>query len=115
MTAPSGDDRPPLAVAMEWVAVITTVVAEMVLPGIAGAWLDARWGTGFIGLAGFALGMAIGIRHLVSLSNSRTQTTKRAGQESQPRTDSRAQPDCQPQTEDKRPQDSPSHADEQKT
>src|SRR5579872_6302529 len=109
MTAPPGDDRPPLAAAMEWIGVITTVVAEMVLPGIAGAWLDARWGTGFIGLAGFALGLTIGIRHLVSVSNSRSQTSKRAGPDSQSqtdsqsRTDSRPQTDTQTQTEDKRP------------
>jgi hypothetical protein len=56
---------------MEWVSQITTVVAEMVLPGLAGQWLDRRWGTKFIGLTGFGLGLTVGIWHLLAMTRSR--------------------------------------------
>jgi len=56
---------------MEWVSQITTVVAEMVLPGLAGQWLDQRWGTEFIGLLGFALGLTVGIWHLLAMTRAR--------------------------------------------
>ena len=71
MKAPSGERRPPLAVAMEWVSQITTVVAEMVLPGIAGQWLDHRWGTKVIGPIGFGLGLTVGIWHLLAMTRPR--------------------------------------------
>jgi len=69
----TGDPRPPLAVAMEWVSQITTVVAEMVLPGLAGQWLDDRWGTGFLALVGFALGLTVGIWHLIAMTRPKTE------------------------------------------
>jgi hypothetical protein len=79
-----------LVVALEWVGRITTVALEMVLPGLAGSWLDQRWGTGFLALAGFALGITAGIWHLLRMTsfgadvsgtgkhegNSRTKTEK---------------------------------------
>lgn len=58
------NDRPPMVVAMEWVTKITTVALEMVVPGVVGGWLDKKFGTGFIALAGFALGVSVGIWHL---------------------------------------------------
>jgi hypothetical protein len=57
-----------MVVAMQWVARITTVVIEMVAPGLAGQWADRRWGTNFLGLLGFAFGLTLGIWHLVSMS-----------------------------------------------
>jgi hypothetical protein len=68
MNQPSGDHRPPLAVAMQWISQITTIVMEMVLPGLAGQWLDNRWGTGFIALLGFGVGIAVAITHLIAIS-----------------------------------------------
>ena len=68
MRQPSGDKRPPMAVAMQWVSQITTIVMEMVLPGLAGQWLDNRWGTKFLALAGFGIGMATAIWHLIALT-----------------------------------------------
>ncbi len=66
------DDRsPPLAKAVFWLSQITTVVLEMVLPGVGGAWLDKRWGTGFLSLAGLAFGLALGLWHLVNLNKLR--------------------------------------------
>lgn len=74
---PSGaDERPPMAVAMEWVSQITTVVLEMILPGLAGQWLDGKWGTKFLALAGFAIGLTIAIRHLLFMTEARSRRGK---------------------------------------
>jgi hypothetical protein len=54
-----------MALAMEWVAKITTVGLEMVLPGVAGYYLDAWWNTQFLAILGFALGMAAGLWQLI--------------------------------------------------
>jgi hypothetical protein len=67
-----GDSRPPLLAAQEWITQITTVVAEMVLPGLAGDWLDHRWGTKFLTLVGFALGLTVGIWHLIVMTRPKT-------------------------------------------
>ena len=66
---------------MEWVSRITTVALEMVLPGVAGQWLDRRWGTNFLGLAGFALGLAVGVWHLLLMARAQEAKgrTKRPG------------------------------------
>lgn len=57
-----------MAIAMEWVSRIIAVALIMVLPGIAGGWLDDRWGTSFVALAGFALGISAGIYHLLLMT-----------------------------------------------
>ncbi len=62
------DERPPVVVAIEWVSRITTVALEMVLPGLAGHWLDQRWGTSYLTLVGFAFGLTAGIWHLLSMA-----------------------------------------------
>ena len=62
------DERSPLAVAVEWVARITTVSLEMVLPGLAGQWLDHQLGTSFLVLLGFALGLSVGMWHLLLMT-----------------------------------------------
>jgi hypothetical protein len=59
-----------MALAMEWVAKITTVALEMVLPGLAGRWLDAQLGTGFLVLLGFAFGLVAGISHLLLMTGA---------------------------------------------
>lgn len=59
-----------MALAMEWVARITTVALVMVLPGLAGVWLDRRLGTGFFALLGFGLGMVVGIWLLLVMTGS---------------------------------------------
>jgi hypothetical protein len=56
-----------MAVAIQWVAKITTVSLEMVLPGLGGVWLDKQWGTSFLGLAGFVLGLIVGVWHLLQM------------------------------------------------
>jgi cellobiose-specific phosphotransferase system component IIC len=68
------EDRPPLAIALEWVSKVTTVALEMVVPGIIGAWMDRRWGTNFITLIGLACGVSVGIWHLLVLTRSENGT-----------------------------------------
>jgi hypothetical protein len=62
-----------MALAIEWVSKITTVALEMVLPGLLGTWLDKRWGTSFLALAGFALGITVAIWHLLKMTSSGNQ------------------------------------------
>jgi Putative F0F1-ATPase subunit Ca2+/Mg2+ transporter len=65
------DERPPLdplALAMEWVAKITTVALEMVLPAVGGGYLDRRFGTNYWALAGVAVGMVVGMWHLLQMT-----------------------------------------------
>jgi uncharacterized protein YqgC (DUF456 family) len=59
--------RKPMGEAIEWVARITAVALTMVLPGIAGQWMDRRFGTNYCGLSGFALGLVLGISTLLAL------------------------------------------------
>jgi len=65
-----------MAVAMEWVSKISVVALEMVLPGLAGHWLDDRLGTEFLALTGFALGIPLGTWHLLVMTGAfRKKTT----------------------------------------
>jgi hypothetical protein len=61
--------RQPMAAAMDWVSRIITVALEMVVPGLAGGWLDKRWGTSFLALVGFAIGVSMGIWHLIVMTS----------------------------------------------
>ena len=58
---------------MGWVAKITTVALEMVLPAALGAWADDRWGTSFLALLGLAVGVTVGIWHLVQMTKGQSQ------------------------------------------
>ena len=69
MTPPL-DRRPPMAVALEWVSRITAVAMTMVLPGLAGYWLDSRFGTKFLAPAGFVFGIVGGIWSLLALTGA---------------------------------------------
>jgi uncharacterized protein YqgC (DUF456 family) len=65
------DERPsvdPLALAMEWVAKITTVALEMVLPAVGGGYLDRRLGTSHWALVGVVLGVVVGMWHLLLMT-----------------------------------------------
>ena len=70
--APSVSDQRrkphPIALAMEWVAKITTVALEMFLPAIGGAYLDSRLGTRYWAMAGLVLGVVVGIWHLIQMT-----------------------------------------------
>jgi F0F1-type ATP synthase assembly protein I len=77
------DERPnlnPLAVAMEWVAKITTVALEMVLPAVGGGYLDKWLGTGYWALIGVVLGMAVGMWHLLLMTRSKGNRKGKSGE-----------------------------------
>jgi len=70
VTTPS-DDRSSLAKAYHWASRIMVVALEMVLPGIAGLWVDRRLGTGFVFLlVGLAVGCIGGFYHLLRMTKS---------------------------------------------
>jgi cyanate permease len=65
------DDRSPIAKAYQWSARIMVVAMEMVLPGLAGYWLDQQIGTKVVlMLVGFALGGTAAVVHLIHLVRS---------------------------------------------
>ena len=65
------DDRSPMAKASAWATRIMTISLEMVLPGLAGVWLDRRLGTKVVfTLAGFAFGITSAMVHLVHLTRA---------------------------------------------
>lgn len=70
----------PMALAMEWVAKITTVALEMVLPAIGGGYLDRRFGTSYWALVGVVLGMIVGMWHLLQMTRPPRGRGKRPGE-----------------------------------
>lgn len=61
-----------MAIAMAWAARITTVSLEMVLPIVAGYWLDQWAGTRVVfTIVGAALGMSLGMRQLIAFTRPR--------------------------------------------
>ena len=64
------ESRPPMAIAMGWVSRITTISLSMVLPGVAGIWVDNQLGTMpvFV-ILGVILGFALGMYQLLQLAN----------------------------------------------
>lgn len=69
LPGPSGDKRPPIVAAMQWVSQITTVSLELVIPSAAGYWLDERWGTGpWLLICGVLLGFTVFMYHLLQMA-----------------------------------------------
>jgi F0F1-type ATP synthase assembly protein I len=63
------DGRSPYALAMEWVSRITTISLGMVLPGVAGYWIDLKLGTKMVFLiVGIILGFVGGMWQLIKLT-----------------------------------------------
>ena len=87
MSGLSPDDRPPMVEAMSWVSRVTTVTMEIVLPGLLGGWFDRRWGTKFLALVGFGLGLVCGIQHLLVMTRMQDPSVPPTGDET-PRSDS---------------------------
>jgi F0F1-type ATP synthase assembly protein I len=64
------DDRSPVAIAYQWATRIMVVSLEMVLPGLAGYWVDQRLGTVCLFLVvGLLLGCTTAVVHLVRLTS----------------------------------------------
>jgi hypothetical protein len=60
------DDRSPAAKAYQWASRIMVVSLEMVLPGVAGYWVDQQLGTVCLFLLiGLALGCTGAVLHLI--------------------------------------------------
>ena len=70
MKQPPTDQPSPIGLAMEWVSRILAVSLEMILPGLAGKWLDSKLGTGFLVLLGFGLGITLAIWHLLVMTKA---------------------------------------------
>lgn len=64
MTAPQ-DRSTALALAMQVLATVSTVVGMILVLGLGGHWLDRRLGTGVFAGVGFALGLAFGMYYLL--------------------------------------------------
>lgn len=82
--APENDPQGrALSEAFNWVGRIVAVAIEMVLPGLAGLWLDKAWGTKFLMPVGFVLGLVMGMTHLIvmvqSSARSKNGTRQRDG------------------------------------
>lgn len=78
----------PIGEGFAWVARITGVGLAMTLPAVAGSWLDARLGTGFLAPAGLVVGFVAALAWIVGMAG---RTPKRGSgrqrrQASSPRT-----------------------------
>ncbi len=67
----AADGRSATAKAAEWSSRIMTISLEMVLPGLAGYWLDTKWGTlPLFLLTGFAVGGYLAFLQLRAIAQS---------------------------------------------
>ncbi len=70
MTTPS-DDLSPVAKAYVWAYRIIVVALEMVLPGLAGYWLDQQIGTLILFmLIGFGIGTTAAVMYLIQITRT---------------------------------------------
>ncbi len=77
VTNPS-DDRSQVAIAYQWASRIMLVALEMVLPGLAGHWLDRWLGTVVLFLLiGMALGCTAAVLHLVQMTRAENRPKPR--------------------------------------
>jgi hypothetical protein len=60
--------RSPVGEAMAWAARIMAVGLAMMLPAVAGGWLDQRFGTTFFAPVGLVAGFAAGLAWLLRLA-----------------------------------------------
>ncbi len=74
-----------MALALEWVARIMAVALIMVVPGLAGQWLDRKLGTGFLVLLGFGIGLPGGMGCLLLMTRqSQNKKSSRSVDEDSP-------------------------------
>lgn len=66
----------PMAQALIWVSRITTVGLEMVLPALAGGWLDRRFNTSFWTPVGLVFGVVAGFWHLLVMTRPTSRPAK---------------------------------------
>jgi hypothetical protein len=76
VTIPS-DDRSPAAKAYQWASRIMVVAMTMVLPGLAGHWLDEQLGTVVLFLLiGLGLGCTAAVFQLIQIAKSSNASIK---------------------------------------
>jgi hypothetical protein len=72
------DDRSSLAKAYHWATRIMAVSLEMVLPGVAGSWVDRQLGTKVLFMfLGFVLGGTAATVHLIRLTRSNNNQSEK--------------------------------------
>jgi hypothetical protein len=75
------DDRSAVSVAYAWATRVMVIAAEMVVPGLAGVWIDQKLGTLVLfALVGFAFGTTIAVMHLVRMAKSENQSNRSGDQ-----------------------------------
>ena len=74
----------PIALAMEWVAKITTVALEMALPAIGGGFLDRKFNTSYWALIGVVVGMVVGMWHLLQMTRTPSAKSKKLSERDGP-------------------------------
>ncbi|MCA9258828.1 MAG: hypothetical protein KDA61_06495, partial [Planctomycetales bacterium] len=86
--SPVEEPRPvhPIALAMAWVSRIFAAVILMVSPGLAGSWVDARWGTKWAALLGMAAGLVAGVAYLIAITRAMTRGKRRSVEPDDPST-----------------------------
>jgi F0F1-type ATP synthase assembly protein I len=63
------NERSAIAVAYTWAWRVMAISLEMVVPGLAGYWIDTRLGTkALFMILGFVAGMTVGMLHLVQIA-----------------------------------------------
>lgn len=76
VTTPT-DDRSPTAKAYQWSSRIMVVSLEMILPGLAGYWVDRQIGTGFLFLlVGLVAGCTGAMWHLLRMTKAGADADK---------------------------------------
>ena len=58
------------------------VSLEMVLPGLAGWWLDGKTGAGLFAGIGFAIGLVVGVVHLIAMTRPLARQSRSTGKHS---------------------------------
>jgi hypothetical protein len=61
----------PIGAAMQWVGRIFAAGLMMVLPGLAGQWIDGKLGTSFIVLLGFIVGLSTSLYYLILVTRQK--------------------------------------------
>ncbi len=61
----------PIGEAFSWASRIIAIGLTMFVPGVAGGWLDERFGTRVIGPAGFVIGFVAALAWLATLGRKR--------------------------------------------
>jgi len=71
------DDRSAISVAYAWATRVMVIAAEMVVPGLAGLWIDQKIGSVVVfALLGFAFGITVSIMHLIRMTKTDSNLNK---------------------------------------